>query len=118
VLCVLEAATPAQRARGLMQVTDHTLGGYDGMVFRFGADTAGGFWMRNTPMPLRLAYLDAGGRVVSHVDMDPCADDPSCRSYAPARAYRDALEVPLGAPGAALVAKARRFEIGGPCRDG
>ena len=33
--CMLLASTQAQHARGLMQVTDPTLGGYDGMVFRF-----------------------------------------------------------------------------------
>src|SRR5687767_4683801 len=46
-LCALLAATDDQRAQGLMRVTD--LKGYPGMVFRFPADSSGGFYMRNTP---------------------------------------------------------------------
>lgn len=94
VICVMVADTPEQRARGLMEVTD--LGGYDGMLFRFEGDSDGGFWMRDTVMPLSIAYLDADGAVVSTADMDPCPDGTDCPSYAAAGPYRMALEVPQG----------------------
>jgi uncharacterized membrane protein (UPF0127 family) len=94
VICVMVADTPDQRARGLMEVTD--LGGYDGMLFRFEGDSDGGFWMKDTVMPLSIAYLDADGAVVSTADMDPCPDGTDCPSYAAAGPYRMALEVPQG----------------------
>lgn len=95
VICVLVADTPEQRARGLMGVTD--LGGYDGMLFRFEDDADGGFWMKDTLLPLSIAYLDADGAVVSTADMDPCPEGTArCPSYAAAGPYRLALEVPQG----------------------
>jgi uncharacterized membrane protein (UPF0127 family) len=94
--CLLLAATDAQRARGLMQVTDPTLGGYDGMLFRYDADADEGYWMRNTPMPLSIVFVHADGSIVSTADMEPCADSPNCRNYPPAGPYRLAIEVPQG----------------------
>jgi uncharacterized membrane protein (UPF0127 family) len=79
--CMLLAQTEQQRARGLMQVTDATLGGYDGMLFRYDTDVAEQYWMRNTPMPLSIAYIDKSGHLVSTVDMTPCDDTPDCQSY-------------------------------------
>lgn len=92
--CLLLAQTVEERARGLMQVTD--LAGYPGMLFVFPDDSTGGFWMRNTPMPLSIAYLDADGAIVSTADMDPCDDVPSCPSYPAGGAYRFTVEVPQG----------------------
>jgi uncharacterized membrane protein (UPF0127 family) len=93
-LCVLVADTPEERARGLMEVTD--LGHHDGMAFVFQEDTDAGFWMRNTPMPLTVAWFTADGTFVSSADMDPCSDTPGCHSYEPAGRYRLAVEVPRG----------------------
>ncbi|MEZ5137660.1 MAG: DUF192 domain-containing protein [Acidimicrobiales bacterium] len=95
-VCLLAAETPEQRERGLMEVTDPGLGGYDGMVFVYDAPTAGAFWMRNTPMPLSIAYFDIDGRLVSTADMAPCADSPDCRSYPADAPFAFALEVPQG----------------------
>ena len=92
--CLLLAQTPTERARGLMTVTD--LSGYPGMVFVFPSDSQGGFWMRNTPMPLSIAYLDADGAIVSTADMAPCDDDPACPSYPATGPYRFTVEVPQG----------------------
>lgn len=94
--CVLLAQTDPQRARGLMQVTDTTLGGYDGMLFRYDADVTEQYWMRNTPMPLSIAFVDGAGHLVSTVDMAPCADSPDCKSYPADGPYRSAIEVPQG----------------------
>jgi uncharacterized membrane protein (UPF0127 family) len=93
-VCLLAAETDAQRARGLMEVTD--LGGYDGMVFVYADEVPGSFWMRNTPMPLSIAYFDGDGELVSTVDMDPCEDSPDCPSYPPDAPFAFALEVPQG----------------------
>ena len=92
--CALLAATDEQRARGLMTVTD--LRGYPGMIFRYGADSTGGYYMRNTPMPLSIAWFAADGTFVSSADMAPCEDRTDCPTYSAAGPYRFALEVPQG----------------------
>jgi hypothetical protein len=92
--CALLARTQQQQAQGLMKRTD--LAGHVGMLFVFTTDTNETFYMRNTPMPLSIAWFDSQGRFVSSTDMAPCADKPDCPTYAAARAYRYALEVPRG----------------------
>lgn len=94
--CLLLAETEAQHNRGLMQVTDPTLGGYDGMLFRFPQDTQVRFYMRNTPMPLSIAFVSSDGKVVSTTDMAPCADRADCPLYDAKGPYRTAIEVPQG----------------------
>lgn len=94
--CLLSATTEEQRARGLMEVEDPDLGGYDGMLFEYPAETSGGFWMRNTPMPLSIAYFDASGTVVSVDEMSPCADLSNCPTYPAPAPFKYALEVPSG----------------------
>ena len=89
--CAWLAATDAERGRGLMEVTD--LDGKAGMLFRFETDHTGGFWMRNTPTPLTIAFVSSSGSVVSVRDMAPCGDLADCPSYEPGAAYRYALEV-------------------------
>lgn len=97
-LCVLVADTAAERAEGLMDAPDAELGGYDGMAFSWTEDVAGGFWMKDTEVPLSIAYVDAAGAVVSTTDMDPCPPGTErCPSYPPAGPYRLAVEVPQGA---------------------
>ncbi len=94
------AADPPTRARGLMereQVPEGT-----GMVFLYPADVAEAFWMKNTLVPLSIAFVAADGRVVSVAEMTPCRADP-CRSYAPAGPYRYAVELAAGSFGAAGV---------------
>lgn len=111
--CVLVAATPDQRARGLMEVTD--LGGYTGMVFVYAADNEGGFYMRNTPTPLSIGWFDANGALVSTADMDPCPDADGCPTYRPDGPYRFALEVPRGDFERLGVGEGSRLALGGEC---
>lgn len=92
--CVLVADSPALRSQGLQEVTD--LAGYDGMLFVFPTDSEAWFWMRNTVLPLSIAFVDAEGHVVSSTDMEPCPEAVDCPSYGPAGRYRWALEVPQG----------------------
>lgn len=94
LLCVLVADSDEERARGLMERTD--LGHHDGMAFVFDDDSDSGFHMRNTPLPLTVAWFDADGDFVSSADMTPCGDKPDCHVYRPTGKYRLAVEVPQG----------------------
>ena len=88
------AADPAARARGLMGRTEVPEG--TGMVFLYPRDVAEAYWMKNTLVPLSIAFVAADGRVVSVAEMTPCTADP-CPSYPPAGRYRYAVELPAGA---------------------
>lgn len=63
------AWTPEDRRRGLMHresmPEDH------GMLFIFPEEKMLSFWMKNTPLPLSIAFADAGGRIVSIADLEP-----------------------------------------------
>jgi uncharacterized protein len=92
--CALLAETEAQRRQGLMERTD--LGGYDAMVFRFPDETTAPFWMRDTPLPLSVAWFDGTGHFVSATAMAPCTDRDTCPLYHPAGPALIAVEVPRG----------------------
>jgi uncharacterized membrane protein (UPF0127 family) len=94
--CLLLAAAAEQYTQGLMSVTE--LGDYAGMLFDFPeGERDGGFWMRDTALPLSIAYLDADGAIVSTADMDPCLDrGDECPSYPPDGPYADTVEVVQG----------------------
>ena len=83
-----------ERARGLMGVTD--LGGLDGMLFVWEADVASAFVMRDTPMPLDIAFFAADGTLVDLLSMEPCVAEP-CERHQASGPYRYALEAPRGA---------------------
>ncbi|MBV9454077.1 MAG: DUF192 domain-containing protein, partial [Rubrobacter sp.] len=55
------AATDAERERGLMGRT--TLPEDSGMLFVFDQDQQLSFWMKDTLIPLSIAYIDGGGRI-------------------------------------------------------
>lgn len=76
------AADPDSRARGLM--FRRRLGADEGMLFVFPKDEPRSFWMRNTYIPLTIAYLSADRRIVSMADMEPF-DESSCLSRFAAR---------------------------------
>jgi uncharacterized membrane protein (UPF0127 family) len=94
------AADPESRTRGLSGRGGVPPG--TGMVFLYPQDTAGGFWMKDTLVPLSIAFVSASGRVVSVSEMVPCKADP-CPVYYPAGPYRYAVELPAGAFAAAGV---------------
>ena len=96
------AADPAARARGLMGRGKLPQG--TGMVFLYPADVTEAYWMKDTLVPLSIAFVAADGRVVSVAEMTPCTADP-CPSWAPAGPYRYAVELAGGAFGAAGVGK-------------
>jgi hypothetical protein len=92
-LCLWLAETGSQRALGLMYVTD--LGGPDGMIFRYDSPNTSAFWMKNTVMPLSIAFYDQGGAYLDGFDMAPCTADP-CPTYPTPANFADAIEVPQG----------------------
>jgi uncharacterized membrane protein (UPF0127 family) len=84
------ADTSAERSRGLMH---RRRAPKDGMLFVFPTRTTGGFWMKNTLVPLTIVFFDSAGRRVRKLSMTPCREDP-CPIYDPGRLYRFALELP------------------------
>ena len=92
-LAVELARTDAERQRGLMN--RRSLGAKAGMAFLYPEPHRGGFWMKNTLIPLDIAFADGRGRILRILTMQPCRRDP-CRIYDPKVAYRTALEVNAG----------------------
>ena len=90
------AETDEQRARGLMG--RKSLAEDEGMVFVFFERSSGGFWMKDTLIPLSIAFFDQQGTIVDILDMEPCREDP-CDIYAPSAPYWGALEVNQGSFG-------------------
>ncbi|MCZ2291521.1 MAG: DUF192 domain-containing protein [Burkholderiales bacterium] len=84
------AQTPAQQATGMMFRT--SMGANEGMLFV--NDNAGVrcFWMRNTLIPLAIAFIADDGRIVNIAEMQPQSDDSHCST----EPVRFALEMPKG----------------------
>jgi hypothetical protein len=67
------AATPAENEAGLMYVSH--LPDNDGMIFLLGRVGVQTFWMKNTLIPLSVAFIDKNGVILEIHDMQP--GDPS-----------------------------------------
>jgi uncharacterized membrane protein (UPF0127 family) len=72
-----------------------------GMVFVFSDQEVRSFWMKNTLVPLDIAYFRGDGTWVSSARMEPCVADP-CASYPSAGPAMYALELPAGGLGAGI----------------
>jgi uncharacterized membrane protein (UPF0127 family) len=66
-----------------------------GMLFVFEEDTRSGFWMKNTYVPLEIAFIDRNGVIFSIQEMEPCREEP-CKIYYAPGPFRYALEVKKG----------------------
>ena len=84
------AVTDAQRQQGLMHRKELKDG--EGMLFIFETDHQLSFWMKNTLIPLSIAYIAQDGRIVEIFNMEPGNLNPVQSS----RSVRYALEVPQG----------------------
>ena len=76
------AATPESRSTGLMHRTE--LGRNQGMLFIFEDTSTQAMWMRNTLIPLSVAFLDERGAVINVAEMQPLTETVHA-STAPAR---------------------------------
>jgi len=84
------ARTDAERSQGLMY--RKTLADGEGMLFIFDRDQILSFWMKNTLIPLSIAFIASDGRIVEIRDMKPGNLTPVQSS----RSVRYALEAPQG----------------------
>jgi uncharacterized membrane protein (UPF0127 family) len=87
------ANTPERRAQGLMWRS--SLAPNAGMVFPFGQATNTTFWMKNTTIPLSIAFVGSDGTIVGIDDMPPCTTE-TCPTYAPNADYTEAIEANQG----------------------
>ena len=84
------AANNPDRMQGLMN--RRSMAPNQGMLFVFPQAARHCMWMRNTYLPLSVAFLDDDGRIINIEDMQPQTETSHCAA-APARF---ALEMNLG----------------------
>lgn len=84
-------ATPEKRAGGLM--FRDTMPDDHGMLFVFPGPYSGSFWMRNTRIPLSIAFIDENRRILNILDMEPLDETTQ---HSPNGAAFYALEVNQG----------------------
>jgi uncharacterized protein len=111
VLRVEIARTTAERQVGLM--SRRSLPAKAGMVFAYPDDHRGGYWMKDTLIPLDIAFYDGRGKILRILTMQPCRRDP-CRIYDPGVTYRSALEVNAGSFRRWGVRKGDRISVSAP----
>ncbi len=92
-LFVRVADSPDERAHGLMGTRD--LPADEGMAFAFGEPSTASFWMKDTLIPLSIAFVSQDGRVVTLANMTPCRADP-CPTYSARAPYTLAVEANAG----------------------
>jgi uncharacterized protein len=86
------ADDPPEQTRGLMERT--ALGEDRGMLFVYPDEEVRSFWMKNTLIPLSIAFIASDGTIVDLQNMKPLDDDPP--HYVSAEPARYALEVNKG----------------------
>lgn len=84
------AANDQNRQLGLMN--RQTMPQQHGMLFVFTHENTHCMWMRNTLLPLSVAFMDAEGAIINIEDMQPQTEDNHCAR----RPARFALEMNLG----------------------
>ena len=84
------AANDADRQMGLMN--RHNMPQQNGMLFVFEKSERFCMWMKNTFLPLSVAFLDEGGTIVNIANMAPQTEDSHCAS----KPAKFALEMNLG----------------------
>lgn len=84
------ASTAAQRSTGMMMRTE--MAAHEGMLFVFEQPSPQCFWMRNTLLPLSIAFIADDGTIVNLADMQPKSDDSHCSK----QPVRYALEMNQG----------------------
>lgn len=90
-LSVEVADDPGEHQQGLMERPE--LDPDSGMIFVYPDEKPRSFWMKNTRIPLSIAFLDAAGAVINVLDMKAMDEAPR---YASAREARYAVEANEG----------------------
>jgi uncharacterized protein len=108
VLHVEIAEKAHEQREGLMGV--ETLPEDEGMAFVFDEPSDTTFWMKDTLVPLSIAFVDDAGRVIGVRDMEPCEADP-CPTYGIDRPFVLAIEANLGWFDRAGIAVGDRAEL-------
>jgi uncharacterized protein len=83
------------RARTIGLMNRPHLASDAGMVFLFRRPVSSSFWMKNTLIPLSIAFWDQSGRILKILEMTPCRADP-CRFYSPEVTFVGAVEANRG----------------------
>lgn len=83
-------ANDRDRQQGLM--FREKMGPNEGMVFVFDAPATVCMWMKNTPLPLSVAFIDESGKIVNIEDMKPQTSESHCAK----KPVRYALEMNQG----------------------
>jgi uncharacterized membrane protein (UPF0127 family) len=68
------------------------MGSSEGMIFDFGAPAGVCMWMKNTLIPLSVAFIDSEGKIINIEDMQPETLDSHCAK----KTVQYALEMNLG----------------------
>ncbi len=84
------AANQPTRMQGLMFRKE--MGSGQGMAFVFDEPSKQCMWMKNTLLPLSVAFIDASGKIINIEDMEPQTETNHCSG----RAAKYALEMNLG----------------------
>ncbi len=84
------ARTPQQTQTGMMFRKE--MAAHEGMLFVFDAPARRCFWMKNTLLPLSIAFIADDGRIVDVLDMQPLSEASHCSS----QPVRFALEMNQG----------------------
>jgi uncharacterized membrane protein (UPF0127 family) len=84
------AKTESEQAKGLMFRT--ALNDGEGMLFVYDRDRQMSFWMKNTLIPLSIAFISSQGEILEIRDMEP----QDTRPIQSERSCRYALETPQG----------------------
>ena len=92
-LAVDLADDPQERREGLMGVEE--LSADQGMAFVWPGPVDSTFWMKDTLVPLSIAFVDESGHVIDVLDMQPCETD-ACPSYGIDEPFVLAIEANLG----------------------
>jgi uncharacterized membrane protein (UPF0127 family) len=87
------AEQPSQQAQGLM--FRECLASDSGMAFIFFETTDTSFYMKDTLIPLSIAFFDDRGKILRILDMEPCTEEP-CELYDPGVSFNGAFEVNQG----------------------
>lgn len=89
---------------------------WDGMLFAFDDATSVAFYMKDTLIPLDIAFMTADGKVLGVETMTPCPPTvESCPLYYSPQPYTMALEVEAGRAGRYGIAVGSHVAPAGSC---